>query len=307
MNFNDLLFFFIVILIGYLASWLKLLPPQSESVLPRLLMNICYPAMIIKTITTIPLEEMFRSGLFAVTATLVTTLALYFLSGPAVRKESVNRQAQLRLQLGIGNVVYITIPLLGALFGPEVMFVAIMHSVTQDILIWTLYYPMSLRLSSQKSENNLLRLAKSPCILALVLALILRFTGLALPDPLTYTVQRLSDMVAPAALVYMGFLLFRYGIFRWTQDRSAILYALVKTMAIPVTVTVLLLPLTNVMTAVVLGLLFGSSAPTVSIVWAEGHDGDLPLAINCFLSSTLLHVILTLLAGFILLQTGILA
>ena len=68
MKFDDLFFFFVVILIGYLATWFKLLPSQSESVFPRFLMNICYPAMIIKTITNIPLEEMFRSGFFAVMA-----------------------------------------------------------------------------------------------------------------------------------------------------------------------------------------------------------------------------------------------
>lgn len=307
MKFDDLFFFFVVILIGYLATWFKLLPSQSESVFPRFLMNICYPAMIIKTITNIPLEEMFRSGFFAVMATLVVTLVLYFLSGLAVRKDPVSRQAQLRLQLGIGNVVYTTIPLLGALFGPEVMFVAIMHSVTQDILIWTLYYPMSLGLASGQSEKTGLRLLKSPCILALILALILRFAGLELPGPVSYTVARLSDMVAPAALVYMGFLLYRYGIFKWARDPIAIKYALVKTVVIPIAVTAILLPLTDVLTAVVLGMLFGSSAPTVSIVWAEGHKGDLPLAINCFLSSTLLHILLTLVAGFLLLKTGVLA
>lgn len=307
MKFDDLFFFFVVILIGYLATWFKLLPSQSESVFPRFLMNICYPAMIIKTITNIPLEEMFRSGFFAVMATLIVTLVLYFLSGLAVRKDPVSRQAQLRLQLGIGNVVYTTIPLLGALFGPEVMFVAIMHSVTQDILIWTLYYPMSLGLASGQSEKTGLRLLKSPCILALILALILRFAGLELPGPVSYTVARLSDMVAPAALVYMGFLLYRYGIFKWARDPIAIKYALVKTVAIPIAVTAILLPLTDVLTAVVLGMLFGSSAPTVSIVWAEGHKGDLPLAINCFLSSTLLHILLTLVAGFLLLKTGVLA
>lgn len=307
MKLDDLFFFFVVILIGYVASWLRLLPPQSESVFPRLLMNICYPALIIKTLTQIPLEAMFQSGLFAVMATLVITLSLYFLSGAVVRKEAANRQAQLRLQLGIGNVVYITIPLLGALFGSQVMFVAIMHSVTQDILIWTLYYPLTLRLSCGQTEKTLLRLFKSPCILALVLALILRFASLELPGPVNYTVGRLSDMVAPAALVYMGFLLHRYGLFKWARDSVAIRYALVKTVAIPLLVTGLLLTFADTMTALVLGILFASSAPTVSIVWAEGHDGDLPLAINCFLSSTLLHILLTLLVGFAFLKTGILA
>ena len=303
----ELLFFVLVIALGYLAVHFRLVPSESASFLPPFLMNICYPALILTSIIHMPLESMLKSGLFSVVATFLITLLLFFLSKYLFRHQPDKRQAQLRFQLGVGNVIYVSIPLLGAILGPEFFFVAIMHAVSQDILIWTLYYPMSLGLASGQSEKTGLRLLKSPCILALILALILRFAGLELPGPVSYTVARLSDMVAPAALVYMGFLLYRYGIFKWARDPIAIKYALVKTVVIPIAVTAILLPLTDVLTAVVLGMLFGSSAPTVSIVWAEGHKGDLPLAINCFLSSTLLHILLTLVAGFLLLKTGVLA
>lgn len=307
MKLDELFFFFIMIIAGYLAARFKLIPKESEKAFPLLLMNICYPAMIMKTLSSIPLEEMFRSGLFAVLATLIFTLVIYVVSGLVLGKAPLNRQAQLRLQLGIGNVVYITIPLLGALFGPEVMFIAIMHSVTQDILIWTLYYPLTLRLSSEDKGNTWVRLFKNPCIIALILALALRLAGIGLPGPVSYTIGRLSDMVTPAALIYLGFLLHKYGLLAWLKDPGAIRYSLVKTLLIPLAVTAILLFFTDVMTALVLGLLFGSSAPTVSIVWADGHGGDVPFAINCFLSSTLMHVVLTLASGIMLLKSGVLA
>ena len=264
-------------------------------------MNICYPALILTSIIHMPLESMLKSGLFSVVATFLITLLLFFLSKYLFRHQPDNRQAQLRFQLGVGNVIYVSIPLLGAILGPEFFFVAIMHAVSQDILIWTLYYPMSLRSSVQSNESSWLKHLISPCLLALAAAILIKISGLTLPVFLDNTIARISSLTGPLALLYLGILIKKYGLWRWIKDRQALLYALVKTLAVPLGVLILLLPWRNQGAApFYLALLFGSPAPIMSIIWADDHGGDVAFAINCCVSSTLFGIVLGAVAAFLL-------
>jgi len=48
-------------------------------------------------------------------------------------KMAESSRALLRFQSGIGNVVYVAIPLLNALFGSEYLYIIMIHSVVQDV------------------------------------------------------------------------------------------------------------------------------------------------------------------------------
>ena len=307
MKVAELVFFGFAIAAGYLATRFRLLPQVTEEAVPPILMNISYPALIISSVTAIPVEDIWQSGLLVVVSTLVITIILFYLSRIVVRGVAENRRAQLRFQMGVGNVVYVSIPLLLALFGPWISFIAIMHSVVQDILIWVFYYPMTIQTTIKQSKKKSLRiLLGSPCIISLLLALALKAGNLDIPDALAHSIERLGDTAAPLALLYLGFLLNKYGLWRWVNDRAAMFYTVAKTIAIPLVVTAVLLPFCEISTAVILGMLFGSPAPIMSIVWAGNFGGDVQFAINCCISSTLTYIALITAAGLILLGTGIL-
>lgn len=308
MDRAELIFFFLLIGFGYLLARFGLVSETLTQAISPLLMHVAYPAMIITSMGEISLEEITHSGFFVAISTLIITAFLFVTSGLALRRCRADRQAQLRFQLGVGNVVYVSIPLLTALFGPWILFIAIMHSVAQDILIWTLYYPVTLRgAQGQEVTRKPTRLLMTnPCILALLLALALKVSGLEIPGILAGAIGQLGGLSAPLALLYLGILLRRHGLLRWAGDRVALVYTAVKTIAIPLVVTGFLLILTDRGTALILGLLFGSPAPIMSIVWADHYGGDVQLAINCCTSSTLVYIILTVAVGLTLTGAGFL-
>lgn len=301
MEIADFIFFLIAIAAGYAGTALDWLPESCEQAIPALLMNLSYPAMILSVMNALDLELLMSTGLFVAGATLVITLFLYYVSGPATRKMASERRAQLRFQIGVGNVVYVSIPLLGAISGPDILYIAIIHSMTQDILIWLLYYPMTIKASRRGDLKKSYEWLKTPCMLAMLTAIGLKVLGLELPHVLSVTVDKLSSVSAPLALLYLGYLIRKHGMWRWLGDRTAIGYALLKTLLLPLLLLLPLYFLSDLKTAVILALLFGSPAPIMSIVWAGSFDGDLPLAVNSCISSTISYVILASAVSFLLL------
>ena len=75
---NGLIFFFLTIFIGYFAAKSRLLPVEAADVLPAVLINICYPAMILDTFTHIDTEALLHTGLPVALATLGVTVVLFF-------------------------------------------------------------------------------------------------------------------------------------------------------------------------------------------------------------------------------------
>lgn len=302
MVIDDFIFFLSVPLIGYFASAGRLLPTDVEKVLPHLLMNISYPALILATFTQMNINQLMSTGLFVAMATWIITLILFVLSKPAVKHVALDRKARLRFQLGVGNVIYVSMPLLLAFFGPKVLYIVIIHSAAQDILIWLLYYPMVLGMKGKQKNSALSYLVKSPCMVALLIAIILVLFPYKLPSFATLLIDRLSLMASPLALLYLGRLIHKYGVWQWIKNRAAIKFALSKSFLMPFLVTGILAPFTDWGTAIMLGLLFGAPAPIMSIVWAEHHEGDVSFAVDSCIGSTLIYISFASIVSFVILQ-----
>lgn len=305
MHLSDFIFFIAVIALGYASAVFRLLAKGTEDALPKLLMNISYPAMILATFTGMDLEKIAGTGLFSAVATAVITFALFVTSKFFTAKMAESSRALLRFQSGIGNVVYVAIPLLNALFGSEYLYIIMIHSVVQDVFIWLLYFPMMAGQNAVSLKKRIREIVGNPCMVALALALIFQLGALPLPSVIVPTIERLGGTAAPLALLYLGFLIRKHGMWRWVRDRFAIIYAALKTIALPLVTVAVLLPFTDLKTAIILGMLFGAPAPIMSIVWASYYDGDVPRAINNCISSTVIYIATTSFAGFILLHFGI--
>ncbi len=305
MQLSDFIFFVAVIALGYASAAFRLLPKETEGALPKLLMNISYPAMILATFTGMDLKEIAGTGLFSAVVTAVITFTLFLTSKFFTAKMSDDSRALLRFQSGIGNVVYVAIPLLNALFGSEYLYIIMIHSVVQDMFIWLLYFPMMAGQNAVSLKMRIKEIVTNPCMISLALALIFQAGVLPLPSVVVPTIERLGGTAAPLALLYLGFLIRKHGMWRWVRDRFAITYAILKTIALPLITVAVLLPFTDLKTAIILGMLFGAPAPIMSIVWASHYNGNVPRAINNCISSTVIYIITTSIAGFMLIQFGI--
>lgn len=291
MQIDGLLFFVLMLCIGYGVARLKLVSAQAADVLPGVLINVCYPGMVLHTFSSADPQSLLTTGLPTVAATLAVTLTLFFASLLLFRRAPRERRAYWRFVTGIGNVTYAAIPLLSVFLPEEVMLLCIIHGAVQDFLIWSLYHPLFLGSSAGNRRELIVKTVTSPCLLAAVAGVVLAAFGLKLPSFLQLTVDTLSGVTSPLALLLLGILLHRYGALSWRRDRSAIVYSLLKVIALPCLLFFPLRAFLDTQTALLLAILFGSPAPLTGVVWSKEYGGDPELAVHCTIASTLLFLV----------------
>lgn len=287
---NGLLFFFLMILLGYFAAKARLLPAEALDVLPAVLLHLCYPAMILEIFTQIDTASLLHTLLPVALATLGVTAALFFGALWVFRRQPARRKPLLCMMIGIGNTSYVAIPLLSVFLSAEGMLIAVVNSAVQDILIWTLYHPLFLGAGTKDRKELLKKIGASPCLLAVVAGVVLAACRVTLPSFLQLTVSRLSDTTAPVALLFLGALICRHGLLAWRRDRTAMVYAPVKVLLLPLAVYAALRWFLPASTTLLLAVLFASPAPLTAVVWSRMYDSDERLAVNGCISSTLLYL-----------------
>lgn len=306
MSLDSLIFFFLMLAIGYGVARTKLISEQAADTLPGVLLNVCYPGMVLHTFTMTDPRVLLETGLPTAVATLAVTFALFFGSLLVFRKAPQRHRAYWRFVTGIGNVSYAAIPLLSVFLSQEAMVLCVIHGAVQDFLIWSLYHPLFLGSAAGSRREVVKKTLTSPSLLAAVAGVLLAVFQIHLPSFLQYTVDTLSAMTSPLALLLLGVLLYRYGVLSWRRDRLAIGYSFLKVLALPFLLFWILRCFLNTQSALLLAILFGSPAPLTGVVWSKEYDGDPELAVHCTISSTLLFLVVMSILLFLFCSLGVL-
>ena len=297
---SGLFYLVLMVAIGYGASAAKLLPEKTADTLPQVLFNICYPAMILDTFLTVDTSVVLGTGLPVVVATIAATLILLALGLVLFRKAPEGMRSLYIFLMGVGNVTYVAIPLFSVFLPAQAVLVAILHSTAQDPLIWGIYLPFLLE-RGQRKERPIKNALTSPCLIATALGALICFTGIPLPDFIADTAARISAATSPLALLLIGMLVRQYGLLSWVRDRRALVYSVLKVLALPCCLFLVFRLFLSGTDAVLLSILFGSPAPLLSIVWAKQNGQDAAFPVHCFLASTLLF--LSAASGLLILLT----
>ena len=288
---SALIFLILTVCIGYIAASAKLLDEKASDSFVQLLFNICYPVMILETFATIEVDVLLGTGLPVMIATVIISLVLYAICLLAFRKLPGDFKTLLILMTSVGNVTYVAMPMFSIFLSTEAVMISIIQCTTQDPIVWGLYHPMMLK--SKNGKNNFLQeVLGNPCLLAVVAGILLVVFKIRLPSFLLDTLSRISATTSPVALLLVGMLIKRYGLFSWVRDKAALVYSVIKVLVLPVVILVVLLPFMELKTAIILALLFASPGPLLGVAWAKQYDVKIEFTIHSFIFSTLLYMVL---------------
>lgn len=288
MTLDNLIFFFLMIFVGYGVVRIKLVSDQAADALPGVLLNVCYPGMVLHTFTATDPHSLLKTGLPTAVATLIVTFALFLGSLLVFRRAPQRHRAYWRFVTGIGNVAYAALPLLSVFLASETMLLCVIHSAVQDFLIWSLYHPLFLGSTAKSRSERVKKTFTSPSLIAAIAGLALAIFQIKLPSFLQYAVDTLNTMTSPLALLLLGALICRYGALSWRRDKLAMCYSFCRVVALPFALFWPLRCFMDVQPALLLAILFGSPAPLTGVVWSKEYGGDAELAVHCTISSTLL-------------------
>lgn len=300
---DGFLFFSLVIALGYLTVRLKLVPEEAVDVLPSVLLNVCFPAMVLTTFAETDASQLFSTALSTVLVSLVFSLVPFFLGFVLFRKMKADIAMQLRYLVGIGNTSFVCIPLLSQFLSDELMIIVFVHGAVLDFLIWGVHHQIFLGSGERNPKLLLKKVVCTPSLICLAVGIILSAFRLSLPSFLQYTADALSAAVSPVALLFIGMLMCRYGLFSWRKDRPAIFYSIWKVLLYPIVVFAVVQCFLPLPQAIVLAILFGSPAPVTLVVWCKQYGRDPRFSVDCLIPSTVLYlfvmgVVLLLLTHF---------
>ncbi len=191
--------------LGALARRFSGLGPEAPRVLNLWVIWAALPALVVRTVHTISFEPKM----------LVGTLGLWLILGLAigaavlaVRRGWADRSTAgaVLLCAGLGNTVYIGLPLIEAIAGRSAMETAsVIDQLGTFLALSTVAVPVAMLFSGQTPSALAVvrKVLTFPPFLAMVTGVALR--GVALPAVVETVLSRLSDTLTPMTLVALGF------------------------------------------------------------------------------------------------------
>ena len=292
MQLDGFVFFLLAIAIGYTFCKLKLIPLSAADVLPSVLLNVFFPAMLLNTFANANLQELSAAGLPTVICTLIFSLIPFFACFFLLRKAAPEEKALLRYIAGIGNTSFVCIPLMSLFLSDAQMLIVFVHGAVMDFLIWGVHHQIFVGSGEKNIRLILKKIFASPCLIAVVLGICLSAFRVTLPSFLQYTLDTLEAAVSPLALVFIGVLIAGYGLFAWCKSKIAIVYSLWKVLLLPLIVFASLYFILPLETVLILSFLFGSPAPVSAVLWCKKYGKDAKLAVDCLIPSTLMYFLI---------------
>ena len=230
--FQQMLFMFLFMILGYVLRKKKWIPDNSSSVLSKLENLIFMPCLVLNTFmtrcTVENLTEKMSFILYSI-ASLVIALALAVLLTPffAQKKEE---NGIYRYSFMVANIAFMGNAVVEGIFGDDVLF---------DYLMFTL--PINLFLNSvgiswlMPDNGSLSRWQKwlGPINLASILGVFLGITGITLPPPFPAAIASGSSCMAPIAMILTGFIIGSYPLGRLLSAGKIYVIALYRLLFMP--------------------------------------------------------------------------
>jgi predicted permease len=271
---------------------------EAETSLIRLVVNVCYPCLIFESVAgnealrsagnlVVPPLVGFGITFLGIRAGMVVAKAIGLHVGTGLRTFA--------LAVGITNYGYLPLPIVDSMapqWGTDVRGVLLVHNVGVEVAIWTVGV---LVLSGQSLREGWRKLATSPVLITLGLAVASNLTGLTpkLPGVLTTTIHALGVCGIPLGLIMTGVNLANY----LNQPRElfdakvSIAAMLLRLGVLPVLILALtyFLPCSTELKRV---LIVQAAMPTavISIIIARLYGGHPRTAVQIVLGTTALGI-----------------
>lgn len=298
---NQIGIFFILILVGVICVKVKLLNGDSLVTVSKLVMRVALPALIfVNTADGATRQGLFES-LLIVPIAAAGYVVLHLLSGLLIRifRLTGDRAKVFRAIVMFGNVGFMGIPLVLALYPESAMLYISLYTIVDQGLFWTYGVSLTkpaLREGEQKAPFSLkgLKNLLSPALLAILLATALVLIGIRLPRVVISALDKLAGASMPMSLIYIGGMLAMTDVRRVLKCRELYAEILLKMLVVPIAAFVVmkLLGIPGDM-AGTMTFLLGLPAINVVAMLAKTNGSDGEYAV-CAVMLTTIACLLTL-------------
>lgn len=287
-TFKQVVGLFLIIFVGVICCKAGIVTDRSKKELSGLLVNIVIPAVIINSfqrqMDLSKAEVLFESFFYCV----FVHICLIFLAVVFLPKRLGPNYGIERVSVTYTNAGFMGLPLLSALFGEAGTLYASVYVSVFHLFMWT---AGTFTLSKEKSFKAAFRQLCSPTIIAVLIALILLFLDVTLPEVLLTPISYVAEMNTPLAMIVTGMSLASIDFFELLRAKKLYYVTALRLLILPLILVVLfrLLHFTGMAADCVL---VSAACPTAAIapMVAVQYGHDEKMASGIFALTTLLSL-----------------
>lgn len=291
---NQMIIFAVLLAIGAIAAKAKVLTGTVLDALAKIVVNITLPAMILTLVPSGANREILVQMLPFLLCSFALILFLFSI-GKLTAKIGGLKGGTADVHTAettFGNVGFMGIPLLLALFGEKGILYISVFSVADHSLLWTLGSYLSSPQKKADFRNNIKKII-NPTTGALAIALVIILLGIKMNGVMVDTLKGLGDTTKYLSMVYIGGTLASID-FRNTWKKPTIFLTILSKMIAAPVIVFLLLSLTGkffeheaIMTLTIIAAL--PSMVTIAML-VRANGSDYAYASECVFGTTILSM-----------------
>lgn len=207
--FQQMLFMFLFMLLGYTLRKRRLIPENSSSVLSKLENLVFMPCLVLNTFMTRCTIDNLTSKITFLLYSLVSlgiALGLALILTPFFAQKKEERGIY-RYSFMVANIAFMGNAVVEGIFGEEILFDYLMFTLPINLFLNSIGISWLMPGDGQMSWR---RKWLGPINLASIAGVILGLTALPLPRPLPAVIASGSACMAPVAMILTGFIIGGY-------------------------------------------------------------------------------------------------
>jgi len=291
--FIQMIQLFLVIALGYFLFKVHLLDVDLNKKLTSLLLSVTMPAMIVSSVLSNPVTQSLHDILFVFLVGIAIYMIMPILGYILVKimRVPLPQQGLYIFMTVFSNIGFMGFPVMKAIFGSEAIFLTAIFNMIFNLFVFSIGI-MIMNYGTGKTVAIDPKHLLSPGIIASLVALLIYFTKLQVPDVISSTMTMIGDMTTPIAMLLIGSTLANIPLKEVFNELRIYPYTLIKQIVIPV----LLYPILNklIQDSLILGVTLITIAMPVAntaVLFATEYDGDVSLAAKAVFMTTLLSII----------------
>ncbi len=249
MNAVDLaIIMFLLILVGYICRKTKIVDERFGQSLSVFIFNVVFPAIVINSMS-IKFDRKDLNNSIILIIISIGTMIIMFAGGKITnaitgKKDSLSRIITFALMFP--NFTFMAFPIMETLFPDKGLFYISMYTIPTRFAIYVLG-PLLMK-PKEESDNRMdlvkqgLRALITPPVIAIPIGLLLYFTGIKLPIPISETIAHFARVATPMGMVVSGIMIAESSIKNLFGEARIYLLTLLRLFAAPILIYFILLP-----------------------------------------------------------------
>ena len=233
---HQMIKFFILMSVGYTLYKLKVMDSDFNKKLTNLVLRVCNPCMMIASVFSIS-DDRNLSKVLSVFAVAIVMYAVLPVIGMGVAKligaKKENKGIYVFMTI-YSNIGFIGFPVIESILGPEALFYAAIFNMMFNITLFTIGVKAINYPDANGEKISIWKIIFHPGVFSAVIAIVLYFVNIKLPDAVTGPIDQLGDITPPLAMLLMGASLAKIPLKKVFNEARAYIFIVVKQIILPI-------------------------------------------------------------------------